>query len=221
MPRSFVPGLLVTLLSACGGSGSGLVQDEVAAEALGSAALATLQSSSFVAETKVTGSPLLAQELTRTYAAPDRLRLVSSVGGESILIGGTAYFPFPNRPGYYEAHAMDDRSTVEDFFPHLAELLRAEEVVSSGDSFTFALRSGRGGAEIVDGRVVALTVHEVIEGEETTAAYAFSMFDKAPAVEPPPDDRILLHESLPPCDEATPIADVGGEPIAVICDPGA
>lgn len=221
MPRSFKAGLLVMLLSACGESNPEIrAHDEQAARELRSAAAATLGSESFVVETKVTGSPLLAQELTRTYVAPDRLRLVSSVAGETILIGETAYVPRPHRPGHYEAHATGERSTVEEFFPHLADLLQARQVVSEGDSFSFTLPVGWGRAEVADGRIVSLTVHEPAEGEQITAAYTFRMFDEAPPVEAPPKSRVIRREPLPPCDEATPI-EVEGDPVGVICDPAA
>jgi hypothetical protein len=38
-----------------------------------------------------------------------------------------------------------------------------------------------------------------LEGDEVTAAYAFSMFNSAPPVNAPPDDRVIPYEGLPPC----------------------
>jgi hypothetical protein len=221
--RSLV--LLLVAASACGqragpsgqdsSGGHGSVQKTVR-----QAAATTLAATSFKVVWRDLDAPPHVQpaEWAEIYVAPDRLhqRELSSRGDEIIHIGKTVYLSDPQRAGFYNRLKGAPEGTSRLFFPYLVAVLEAEGVTARGSAFTFSSPLGRGKAEVSGGRIVALTIEERLPEGILVTAYDFAKFNQAPPVSPPPEDRVVPSEGLPPCGEQpTPTDDF---PV-VVCDP--
>lgn len=185
---------------------------------------ATLASTSFVVHWQGEGEPADDGEMTVIFQAPDRARASDSAGLDTIAVGRTLY---SNRakPGtgpdlFYRpavpvlpngAYAQWSALRAEPpYVDNLLEQIRlpgmATTVERTGSTYRWraVLAPGTvsGEAHVVAGRLSDFTVRadtRAAEGFVTTLR--FSDYDRAPAVEAPPADRVIDPPDLAPCGE--------------------
>lgn len=207
----------LVLLAGCGQGDSGAAGSASAADELHRAAQATLASRSFVIHVTVNG---VAGEKTIVYQAPDRAHTSGRAGDpEMITIGRTVYTRFSLAPGTLVA--PDYQGPPPDVFQRfqapasgpgptdasLAELRAladAPKIERDGAGYRWRTGSGRsavsGDAHVIDGRIASFTFKpEAPEWEMGAATYRISDYDAAPAVEPPPADRVVDAPAMTPC----------------------
>lgn len=207
----------LVLLAGCGAGDSRSAGSGSAADQLRRAAEATLASRSFVIHVTVNG---VDDEKTIVYQAPDRVHTTGGAGDpEMISIGRTVYTRFSLAPG--TVLAPDYRGPSPDVFQRfqtpasgpgptegsLAELralAAAPKIERAGARYRWRTGSGRsavsGDARLADGRIASFTFKpETPEWQMGPATYRLSDYDAAPAVEPPPADRVVDAPDVTPC----------------------
>jgi hypothetical protein len=207
----------VVLLAGCGGGDGGAAGSASAADELRRAAQATLASRSFVIRVSVDG---VGEERTSVYQAPDRVHIRGGPNdSEMISVGRTVYTRFrlpvgstlaPDFPGpppdvfqRFEAPAAGAGAT-DGVLAELRALADAPEVERDGAGFRWRSGSGRsavsGAAHVAEGRIARFTFKpEAPEWTMAAATYRIDDYDAAPAVEPPPADRLVDAPAMTPC----------------------
>ncbi len=159
-----------------------------------------------------------AGESTIVYQAPDRARRSRSAGEVEIFIGHTMYHSFPammtgatgNLPlpeGHYWRTEIPagGPSAADGVLAELRIVAEATDVDRTGSS-TYRWESGTGRAAVSghatveNGRVVRFSfAPEDPAWENVVVTYTIGDFDRAPAVEPPPADKVIDQPAIEPC----------------------
>lgn len=187
------------LLTGC--SSEGLNHRPAEADALHRAVQATLASKSFVARTRISDEPDF--EFVEVYQAPDRLR--ETIGdNEKITIGRDRWAgPGPVATDGTYVHTTlqpaDRRDTFERMLTDLRGLAAATDV--SRDGATYSFRFGADGkvlsgtATLTGGRIGTLAIGRGL-GNGWATQTVISDYDQAPAVDPPPAEKVLDQDAL-------------------------
>ena len=162
----------------------------------------------------------VASEKTIVYQAPDRVHTTGGAGDpEMITIGRTVYTRFSLAPGTvvapdYQGPSPDvfqrfqapasGPGPTEASLAELRALADAPKIERDGPGYRWRTGSGRsavsGDAHVADGRIASFTFKpEAPEWEMGAATYRISGYDAAPAVEPPPADRVVDAPDMTPC----------------------
>ena len=160
---------------------------------------ATLASKSFVVRTRIPSEPDF--EVTEVYQAPDRIR--TQIGDvEKITIGRDIY----TGPGAIDDHYVqtaiepsDQRDTFDRMLTDLRPLATARDVTWDGSAYHYRFGADgkvlSGTATITDGRIEALTIGPG-PGQGWARESEINDYDRAPAVDRPPVERIVDEDDL-------------------------
>jgi hypothetical protein len=201
----------VAMLSGCG-RGRGSAAAGSARDELRRAVEATLASKSFVMHVEVAGHPESEGDIV--YQAPDRARKTSGATGVEIAVGHTMYSNMPSlgiEPTLrtlpegsfwrFEAPRPDPRPLAQGYLGELRVLGDASEVTRVGSSYRYRAGTGKdavsGDAHIDKGRVARFTFTPA--GMNAVTTYSIADYDAAPAVEPPPANRVVDAPAVPRC----------------------
>jgi hypothetical protein len=181
-----------------------------------------LASASFVVHWQGEGEPADDGEMTVVFQAPDRARVSDPAGLDTIAVGRTLYSnrakpgvgpdlfyrpAVPALPGgaYAEWSALRSEPPYVD---NLLEQIRwpgmATTVERTGSTYRWrvALEPGTvfGEAHIVGGRLADFTVRaDNPAAKDLVTTLRFADYDRAPAVEAPPGDKVMDPPDLEPC----------------------
>ena len=201
----------VAMLSGCG-RGRGPAAAGSARDELRRSVEVTLASKSFVMHVEVAGHPESEGDIV--YQAPDRARKSSRATGVEIAVGHTMYSNMsglgiePNLRTLpegsfwrFEAPRPDPRPLAQGYLVELRVLGDASEVTRVGSSYRYRAGTGKdavsGDADTANGRVARFTFTPV--GMNAVTTYSIGNYDAAPAVEPPPANRVVDAPATPPC----------------------
>ena len=196
--RAFVAGLGLAVLAVLAGCTSdGADRRRSAADEFHRAVQATLASKSFVVRTRIGGEADF--PVDEVYQAPDRLR--RTIGdNERITIGRDIYSGPGPIDGHYVRTAVepaDQRDTFDRMLTDVRPLATARDVTRDGSTYHYRFGADTkvlsGTATIAGGRIETLTIGP---GHGSATQTTISAYDQAPAVDPPPADRILDEDDL-------------------------
>lgn len=147
------------------------------------------------------------------YVAPDRVRITLSPRGETIWIGGDAYYATPERPGRSVLVETSCENPLQVAVPALDILSHATDVRRNGPNFVF--RSTRdvamtGQARVEDGYVASLLLRYRLPDVDRSVVerYSFSGFGRSVSISRP--DASSVRGAAPnqgspvPCPEEQP-----------------
>ncbi|MGH2555330.1 MAG: hypothetical protein ACRDHO_06395, partial [Actinomycetota bacterium] len=160
---------------------------------------ATLASKSSVVPTRIGDEPDF--EFVEVYQAPDRLR--ETIGDhEKITIGRDRWAGPGAIDGTYvrtTAEHADRRDTFEQMLTDLRPLATATDVSRDGAAYRFRFGTDgkvlSGTATITGGRIGTLAIGPG-PGHGWATETVISDYDQAPAVDPPPAEKILDQDDL-------------------------
>jgi len=147
------------------------------------------------------------------YVAPDRVRIKLRPRGETIWIGGDAYYATPERPARFVLVETSCENPLQVAVPALDVLGHATDVRRNGPDFVF--RSSRdvamtGEARIEDGYVASLLLRYRLPDVDRTVIerYSFSGFGRSTSIRRPDASSVRgaapNQGSLVPCPEKQP-----------------
>jgi len=135
------------------------------------------------------------------YVAPDRMAISSSDGSSStvtIIVGRENYVSEPGDPSMFSLWQMPCDVSVDTFIPALAVVRHAEDVVKTGDSFTFRADGNEGTPIEGEARVAESYLVELVLRysapripEPVEERWTFSEFGTTTHIEPPTQAQVL------------------------------
>lgn len=215
---------LTAVVTAGGCSGTDSARAETARDELRRAVESTLASTSFVVHRLGEGEAAVDGETRVIFQAPDRARVSDSGGLDTIAVGRTivsnvavagttpGLFTRPSAPtlpnGFYAKWraSRSEGPYVDDLLEEIRELAAVTSVERSGSTYRWetkeSLGTSFGEARIAGGRLVDFTVrndHPAIK--HLVRTLRFGDYDRAPAVDLPPADKVVDPPDLEPCDD--------------------